>query len=152
MFEKALESLSEPKKSAVRGMLRDITSNCQSYLSGTIVRDNFGNNHSARRIWWQAEVAKENSGEFRRRYGSNKLRLNNISGVSSFLEALVYTLDEFEIRSPEVELVRKLLKMLPNLDNYGEISDEEKLEIVAKIEQIAKSFLELVGEVKSAGE
>ncbi len=118
---------------------------CRSYLAGTVMLDEFGSNHNARRQW-RAVMAKAHGSAFRERYDRNKLRLNNIGAVCSNLQGIVHILDEFDAHNAPADELRKIAEGLPDLSDYNEKTNSDKIRIAEMMDSIATTVLNVLKE------
>ncbi len=129
----------------VHGRADTFSKTAKAYLTGIIVTDSFGENHSKRREW--RLVMKEKYGnEFIDLYLTNKLRINMISWVKGDLHSLASGLNIFKVHSPKADAIRKLAAEFPDISHYDEMNTEEKLEVTEKIDAICQSFLDLISQ------
>lgn len=129
-------------------VLNDLVANSKSYLSGTIIRDNFGEDRPARRAFWN---------EIEKKYGRgaalvrerDKLRGNVITGVRSYFDWLVVELNKDDIHTPQAELVREWEQELGRIiapEEYVQKTTDEKIEVTKEVDKILRAFLDLVTE------
>ena len=86
-----------------------------------------------------------------RRYGEsfslseslNRVKSNNITVLLANLRGFVEIFDRYTINSTEVQAIRDLCNRFPDLTNYHNLSNEDKLKVVEQVEEIARSFLQL---------
>src|SRR3989344_1246359 len=116
---------------------------CRSYLSGLIIRDSFGNDHTKRRFWRNTMYQKYGDA-FSQVYKKNKLRINPITRVLGSLRVIVSASRLLEVHSAKASAIEELTKQFPDFSLYHEMSDEERLKIVEKVTSLCKSFLEIV--------
>lgn len=111
----------------------------QSFLEGPIITDRF-TDHLRRRAW--RSVMRRCFGDsFDSFYESNKLRNNKLSAVWMAFDALVYYLDKYEVTSPGAESIRAMSLRLPELGEYNQLPDSEKIAIARAYERICEEFL-----------
>ncbi|OGG60038.1 hypothetical protein A3C86_03085 [Candidatus Kaiserbacteria bacterium RIFCSPHIGHO2_02_FULL_49_16] len=116
---------------------------CRSYLSGLIIRDSFGNDHTKRRFWRNTMYQKYGDA-FSQVYKKNKLRINPITRVLGSLRVIVSASRLLKVHSAKAAAIEELTKQFPDFSLYHEMSDEERLKIVEKVTSLCKSFLEIV--------
>ena len=139
------ESAVYPKQSAsVIRRVEDAVRACKDFLTGVVVTDTFSD-HLQRRDW-RAGMNEKYGAVFSKVYGSNKLRLNNLASVHLTLTNLAQGVDLFKINDREkAAAVKEIVGKFPDLAGYDdELSVEEKLAFIARVDDVCKGFLELV--------
>lgn len=127
------------KATVLAARVNHVAAAAQSFLEGPIITDRF-TDHLRRRAW--RSVMRRWYGEaFDVLYESNKLRNNKLSAVWMAFDALVHYLDKFEVTSPGAESIRAMSKRLPELGEYNQLPDGEKIAIARAYERICEEFL-----------
>lgn len=108
-------------------------------------------NHQERRAWRHDMEAKHGI-EFNRFWDRNKLKLNNTAAMRSYFEALVMFLDMHNVHTQEAELVRALWQKFPPVDQeaYQTMSDDERMRLITRVDEVARAFLTLVTRTEPA--
>jgi hypothetical protein len=136
--------VSSPKfTKIIQDRITGFSKTARKYLSGVVVTDTFGGEHSQRRQW-RDRMGEIYGKEFADLYITNKLRINRIAWVRGDLSLLASALDIYKVHSPAADEVRKLLKGFPDIHHYDQMITEEKLKAVDAIESICRSFLKLI--------
>lgn len=113
------------------------------YLSGALIEDSFAENHDARRAW-RSDMEKKFGKTFKELDDANKLRMNVIGNVYSYVVALNEMAKDQQ--SPEAEALRSITSDLPSkkeLDAYSMLPLAEKRKIVTKMEAVAGKVVAL---------
>lgn len=116
---------------------------CRTYLEGYVIRDSFGNDHTARTEWRKAIGAKYGDQVLEMLY-NNKLRINMITSVRNNMGTLTGFLSAFGAPSSKATAIEELCDRFPDCSSYEQLTDESKLEIVKQTEFACKSFLEIM--------
>jgi len=135
------EELSWSVWESIETLVRD----CEDYLASPMIQESFAT-HEERRSW-RKKMAEKYGTAFIDLSRKNKLRGNTIVNLYMGFNQLIRDLETRNIRSPEADRVRDLVGKLPDLTKYrdlGEGNNEKKIEFVRQIENVAKSFVELI--------
>jgi len=138
-----LETLPEEQRANLRLFLEVLHLSSSRYANGILMRDSFGNDHKSRRQPWRKSMSEEFGDEFDAYDEANKLRFNIIYGVADSLRSTVKALNNFDIHTPQAEVLRSLEEKVPTMSasQYLTLSDEEKMQVVNSIDQIAREAL-----------
>lgn len=131
-----------------QNFLKQLEASAKHYLSGVLFRDSFGTNHEARRRW-RTEMKEKYGQAFVELDDRNKRRGNLINHLKGFLEGFVLFLDKENVHTPQSEAVREIMKRWPEDFNekYAEGSDEQKLQMVRDIEDLARNLLKAIAPI-----
>jgi hypothetical protein len=135
-----LQGLGELGPEAVRSF-KQATEVCIEYIEGPVIRDHFGNDHK-KRVEWRKTLSDEVYAFCEK----NKLRLNVISNVFYYLRDVGKRLNAQNIHTKKSEKVHHLIEEIPleDIRKYGILSDDQKTEVITKLEVICREFLTLV--------
>ncbi|MCR4325642.1 MAG: hypothetical protein NUV59_02445 [Patescibacteria group bacterium] len=126
--------------------LAALPANCRSYLSGAIIRDNYGEDRIGRNAKW-SEVAKKYGQEVAAFHDRDKLRGNVMTNIQGYLDWLVLELDRANIHTPQADFVRASYKRFNETlvpEEYVGMSFDEKLRVVEKIDEVVRPLLRLI--------
>ncbi len=116
------------------------------YLSGAVIEDAFGADHDARRAW-RTEMQKKLGAPFKELDDSNKLRVNVIGNVYSYVGLLNEMVKDEH--TPEAEALKNIAAELPKKSEiessaYNVLSFEEKMAVVKRIDAVAEKLVALL--------
>lgn len=140
---KGFEKLSDRE----REDLDDVVENCRPYLYGSIIVDDFENNHSQRREWRYALIKQHEipgTTALGNYFENNKLRGKVANSLRLRLMLLMETLDKRKINSPESEVVRSIRQRFPHISRYNEMSLDEKIKTASQIESLVQEFIAVI--------
>ncbi len=137
-----LEELSEKMKK----VLSDIVVAAREYMRLNVVKDKFASNHNKRRkitILMQRRFGRESTKTQR----NNRFRLNGMTMMISGIDLMVNVLDDKNINTESANVLRRLAKDLPQIDeihpeSYDAMSYDEKLQVVEKMTKGAQTILD----------
>jgi hypothetical protein len=139
------EALPEKKK-----MLIDLTAAaCRVLYGGVLMRDKFGKDHLARRAMETAISTTQYKNVFEKLYGRSKLRKRRLMPVHTGILRLALALGASQ--TPEALEVTRIKESLPTdaeMHAYDEASDEEKIQIMRRVNAAAEQFLSLVSPIQ----
>ena len=124
-------------------ILDNVVAFCKKYLRGVIIKDKFGSDDPAR-TKKRFELAEKYGEAFSVLYDSNKLKVNAILSLY-IISNLVLELDMQNIHTAQAESARLLADKLPtSLSWFNYLPIDEKMEVVSKMENIARDFLSII--------
>lgn len=115
---------------------------CRNFLAGPIIVDTFAN-HTERREWRHRMFGMYGE-SFPRVYDKNKLRINNLGSVYSWLQTISEGLRIFKVKSAKVEEIRVLTSSLPSLENYDDLGIEDKIALVDRVDHVCQKFMDVI--------
>jgi hypothetical protein len=120
----------------------------KNYISGPIFTDAFLKDNNKRRKW-EKEIENLMEKKIEKYYQSNRISINNYSGVIGILNHLLINLKDFEIKNkllkvkneiPE-ELIEKNEKQeLP----YLHLENDGKIEVIKKFSEIVQKLISIL--------
>jgi len=142
MLENVFPRISPEERVTLRTLISVMVENCRTYLAAPKFVDDFGTDHTARRQWrWT--MTRRYGESFSLSESLNRVKSNNITVLLANLRGFVEIFDRYTINSTEVQAIRDLCNRFPDLTNYHNLSNEDKLKVVEQVEEIARSFLQL---------
>ena len=139
------ESFPAPNKATLT-FFNNTSEACQRYLTGVYIKDHFTGKQE--RDDWEEMMRKQFGDMFTTLNDRSKLRRSFMGQIASQMEALIIFLKkpDSQIRSGIMDAIRRLHARIndPELKEYEEMSYEQKLQVAKHVDDIARSFLEIV--------
>jgi hypothetical protein len=134
-----------------REVLQEILKQAELFLRSPIFTDSFHKNHSNRRDWESDYIDNDIEAEISDYYKTNRFNISRL-GLPFNFKSMFGLIEHDDNLSDDVKnksrvIIEKLKLDFPdNLQEYSNISDEKKLEIVEKIEPIFKEIVNLLSD------
>jgi hypothetical protein len=126
-----------------RRMGQNAIDTAEQYLSGTLIRDRFGEDHEARRAWRHTMRAQYGDA-FAAIDDSSKIRGNFVNALHGYIQGLVSVLGDDS--SAVARRIRSIAASLPDVSTYQEMPTAEKLRIIKVLDKVAQKALDALSE------
>ncbi len=142
-------------------VLRDLIERAQHYVNGVLTEANYEETREGRQDrgdFWVRLAQHPTYGVLAAKVRtSDKLRYNSSIGrLKSYLDWLVHELNKSAVTTKTSDEIRGILKefeqTIPPLAEYGQMSIEQKKEVVSVVDGIARKVLRLVTTRKSGSQ
>lgn len=132
-----------------RKILEEFLQRAELFLRSPIFTDSFRKDHDRRRVWDTKYIDNNLESDIAEYYRRNRFNINHLSlpfNFKSYLELddIKKTIDE-DIKAKTQSIIDSLKHNFPShLHDYSNLSDEEKLEVIEKIEPVFQELLDLL--------
>ena len=131
-------------------MMADIKK-IKSYLNGPIFTDNFGEDHSSTtgRRGWEKKMDELIPQDLLEYYNSNRLGSSRNNQAISFLDSVIYFLEDSGIKNKLVEIKNKIPKDLTQKNSENDllfhfINDADKVACIKEFSQLIREALSVL--------
>ena len=141
----------------LREVLQSILEKMLDFVHAPIFTDSFSKDHSSRRVWEREHILR--NAELNKYYQRNRLNVNNwivFRQLNDVLQDYRSELPAGIVNKANAVVTAMVSRfsgneaLIPDTEEYNQLSDEEKIALMPKIENVTKTLIKIISEEKSS--